>query len=158
MGCDRQCRVLEWGPHPRDYKTLAPRCKSETYSILPSAVNFDILMECFIHWRVLEWGPHPRDYKTLSPRCKSETYSILCSAINLISCPNFSISYVFLTYLWCLLFTGGYSSEGHTQGITRLYHLDVSLRPIPYCVVPSTWFPVHISALHINFWHTYGVL
>ena len=118
---------------------------------------FDILMGCDRQCRVLEWGPHPRDYKTLAPRCKSETYSILFNAINLISCPNFSIAYQFLTHLWGIIGSGGYLSEGHTQGITRFYHLDVSLRPILYCLVPSTWFPVQISALHMYFWHTYGV-
>ena len=82
---------------------------------------------------------------------------MLFSAINLIiSCPNFSITYQYLTYLWGVISNEGYLSEGHTQGILRFYHPDVTLRPIPCCLVPSTWCPVQISALHMNFWHIYG--
>ena len=74
-------------------------------------------MGYYSQWRVLEWGPHPRDDKTLAPRCKSETYSILFCVINLIACPNFSITYVFLTHLLGVIGSVGYLREGHTQGL-----------------------------------------
>ena len=118
---------LTSGVTSNDTMSLALRCNAKTYSMVVSAthliscLNFSITDELLTNlWGKIGMQGYmtsritSRGSMTLAPRCNAETYLMLISVTHLISCPNISIAYDLLAYLWGIIGPQGYLSSGLT--------------------------------------------